>query len=48
MVFSIELGWLPTTGRENVRNPVEAITYIHTLDTLCTEDLISLQKPSAI
>ncbi|ASB87646.1 ABC transporter permease [Bacillus sonorensis] len=32
--FSIELGWLPTTGRENVRNPVEAITYIHTLDTL--------------
>lgn len=32
--FSIELGRLPTTGRENVRNPVEAITYIHTLDTL--------------
>lgn len=32
--FSIELGWLPTTGRENVRNPVEAFTYIHTLDTL--------------
>ncbi|MCY7780242.1 ABC transporter permease [Bacillus haynesii] len=32
--FSIELGWLPTTGRENVRNPVETFTYIHTLDTL--------------
>ncbi|MDA7026617.1 ABC transporter permease [Bacillus sp. CLL-7-23] len=32
--FSIELGWLPTTGRENVRNPVEAITHIHTIDTL--------------
>ncbi|MED1740209.1 ABC transporter permease [Bacillus swezeyi] len=32
--FSIELGWLPTTGRENVRNPVEAVTYIHTIDTL--------------
>lgn len=32
--FSIELGWLPTTGREDVRNPVDTITYIHTLDTL--------------
>ena len=33
-LFSIELGILPTTGREDVRNPVESITYIHTLDTL--------------
>ncbi|MDF2556600.1 MAG: Dipeptide superfamily binding cassette transporter, rane protein [Bacillales bacterium] len=32
--FSIQLGWLPTTGRENVRNPVEAITNLYLLDTL--------------
>ncbi|HWL13562.1 MAG TPA: ABC transporter permease, partial [Ureibacillus sp.] len=33
-VFSIELGWLPSTGREDVRNPVEAITNIYMVDTL--------------
>ncbi|MCM3569455.1 ABC transporter permease [Neobacillus mesonae] len=33
-VFSIELGWLPTTGRENVRDPVTAVTNIYLLDTL--------------
>ncbi|ETI67988.1 ABC transporter permease [Neobacillus vireti] len=32
--FSIELGWLPTTGREDVRDPVTAITNIYLLDTL--------------
>ncbi|CAH2715636.1 MULTISPECIES: ABC transporter permease [Neobacillus] len=32
--FSIELGWLPTTGRENVRDPISAITNIYLLDTL--------------
>ncbi|MCA1032649.1 ABC transporter permease [Bacillus timonensis] len=32
--FSIKLGWLPTTGRENIRNPVEAITHLYLLDTL--------------
>lgn len=32
--FSIELGWLPTTGRENVRDPVMAITNIYLIDTL--------------
>ncbi|GHI00178.1 ABC transporter permease [Neobacillus kokaensis] len=33
-VFSIELGWLPTTGRENPRDPVTSITNIYLLDTL--------------
>ncbi len=32
--FSVKLGWLPTTGRENVRDPVEAITNFYMLDTL--------------
>ncbi|WP_066070118.1 ABC transporter permease [Neobacillus soli] len=32
--FSIELGWLPTTGRENVRDPITAITNFYLLDTL--------------
>ncbi|MGM7721213.1 ABC transporter permease [Metabacillus sp. Hm71] len=32
--FSIELGWLPSTGREDVRNPVTAITNLFLLDTL--------------
>jgi len=32
--FSIELGWLPTTGREDVRNPVSAITNLYLIDTL--------------
>ncbi|NHM33325.1 ABC transporter permease [Neobacillus terrae] len=33
-VFSIELGWLPTTGREDVRDPVTAITNLYLIDTL--------------
>ncbi|HZH59663.1 MAG TPA: ABC transporter permease [Metabacillus sp.] len=33
-VFSIELGWLPSTGREDVRNPVGAITNIYMVDTI--------------
>lgn len=33
-VFSINLGWLPTSGRENVRDPVSAITHFYLLDTL--------------
>jgi peptide/nickel transport system permease protein len=32
--FSIELGWLPSTGREDVRNPVAAITNLYLIDTL--------------
>lgn len=35
-IFSIELGVLPTTGRENVRNPVDVITNFYVIDTLIT------------
>lgn len=33
-IFSIELGVLPTTGRENVRDPVDVITNFYLIDTL--------------
>lgn len=33
-IFSIELGVLPTTGRENVRDPVDAITHFYIVDTI--------------
>ncbi|OPX03405.1 ABC transporter permease [Geobacillus sp. LEMMY01] len=33
-LFSIELDWLPTSGREDVRNPVEPITHLYLIDIL--------------
>ena len=33
-VFGIEMDLLPTTGREDVRNPVHAITGLYVIDTL--------------
>ncbi|WP_070121083.1 ABC transporter permease [Bacillus marinisedimentorum] len=33
-VFGIKLELLPTTGRENIRNPVDAITHLYVIDTL--------------
>jgi peptide/nickel transport system permease protein len=33
-VFSIDLGLLPTTGREDARDPVSAITNLYLVDTL--------------
>ncbi|GEC92148.1 MULTISPECIES: ABC transporter permease [Brevibacillus] len=33
-VFAQELKWLPSVGRDNSRNPVEAITYFYILDTM--------------
>ncbi|WP_421383945.1 ABC transporter permease [Bacillus salacetis] len=33
-IFGIQLDILPTTGRENIRNPVDAITNLYILDTL--------------
>ena len=33
-IFSINLGWLPTSGREEVRDPVSAITHLYLIDTL--------------
>src|SRR5699024_11668771 len=32
--FSIELPWLPTTGREMSRDPVTPITHLYLIDTL--------------
>ncbi|TDL31488.1 ABC transporter permease [Jeotgalibacillus sp. S-D1] len=32
--FSLQWDWLPTTGRENVRDPVNAITNLYVLDTI--------------
>lgn len=33
-LFSVELGWLPTSGRADVRNPIEPITHLYLIDTL--------------
>ncbi|MEK4031047.1 ABC transporter permease [Pseudobacillus sp. FSL P4-0506] len=33
-VFSIKLDWLPTTGRDNIRDPITPITHLYLLDTL--------------
>lgn len=32
--FSIKLDWLPTSGREDVRNPITPITHLYLIDTL--------------
>jgi peptide/nickel transport system permease protein len=32
--FSIELGWFPTTGRNDVRDPITAVTNLYLVDTL--------------
>jgi peptide/nickel transport system permease protein len=32
--FSLELGWLPTTGRNNVRDPVVSVTNLYLVDSL--------------
>ncbi len=34
LVFSLNLEWLPTSGREEVRNPISAITHFYLIDTL--------------
>ena len=36
--FSLQLGWLPTTGRENIRDPINAITNLYLVDTLLQGD----------
>jgi peptide/nickel transport system permease protein len=46
-VFAINLEWLPTSGREEVRNPVTAITNIYIIDTIMqgrTDQLIEVIK----
>ncbi|MGD6800990.1 ABC transporter permease [Rossellomorea vietnamensis] len=37
-IFGLQLDMLPTTGRENIRNPVNAITNLYLLDTLIQGD----------
>ncbi|KOS60027.1 ABC transporter permease [Lysinibacillus agricola] len=32
--FSNQLGWFPTSGREDVRNPITSMTHFYLLDTL--------------
>ncbi|WP_211653641.1 ABC transporter permease [Planococcus alpniumensis] len=41
-IFSIELGILPTTGRENVRDPINNITNFYVLDTIIQGDFNKL------
>lgn len=46
-VFSLELGWLPTSGRESVMNPVTPITHLFIVDTIIqgdTENLVTVLK----
>ncbi|MEH7382726.1 ABC transporter permease [Bacillus sp. JJ1533] len=33
-IFALELNWLPSLGRENIRDPIEPITHLFLLDTL--------------
>ncbi|MEK3980430.1 ABC transporter permease [Psychrobacillus sp. FSL K6-2836] len=33
-IFGVELQWLPTTGREEVRDPVNSITSLYIIDTI--------------
>ncbi|GAA0341532.1 ABC transporter permease subunit [Bacillus carboniphilus] len=37
-VFGLQLEWLPTSGREEVRDPVQAITHLYIIDTLIQGD----------
>ncbi|WP_047985183.1 ABC transporter permease [Ornithinibacillus californiensis] len=41
-IFAQELGWLPSIGRENVRDPIDPITNIYLLDTLIQGDFEQL------
>jgi peptide/nickel transport system permease protein len=46
-IFSINLGWLPTSGRESVINPVDPITHLFVIDTIIsgeTEKLVIVLK----
>lgn len=37
-IFAQELGWLPAYGRQNSRDPIEAITHFYVLDSLLHMD----------
>ncbi|HET7579298.1 MAG TPA: ABC transporter permease [Bacillales bacterium] len=34
MVFALDLNWLPSVGRVNIRNPVDPVTHFYLVDTL--------------
>ncbi|MEH7223338.1 ABC transporter permease [Bacillus sp. JJ1566] len=38
-IFALELNWLPSLGRENIRDPIEPITHLFLLDTLIQGNL---------
>ena len=38
LVFSQELGWLPSIGRFNVRTPIDSITGLYLIDTIIVGD----------
>lgn len=40
--FAVDLGWLPTNGRENVRDPINSITHFYLLDTVLRGDFSQL------
>lgn len=41
-VFAQELSWFPANGRQNSRDPVEAITYFYVIDTMIKMDFAKL------
>ncbi|WP_075980260.1 ABC transporter permease [Bacillus massilinigeriensis] len=41
-VFAINLDWLPTSGREDVRNPITAVTNFYIIDSLIQGDMNQL------
>jgi peptide/nickel transport system permease protein len=43
-VFAIQLDWLPTSGREEVRNPIETITHLYLIDTLLQGNTVQFMQ----
>ncbi|MFZ3590978.1 ABC transporter permease [Bacillus sp. DJP31] len=41
-IFALNLGWLPTSGRESVINPVDPITHLFVIDTIMHGDMENL------
>src|SRR5699024_1899383 len=41
-VFAQELGWFPAHGRQDNRDPVEAVTYFYVIDTIIKMDFAKL------
>ncbi|MBM6616449.1 ABC transporter permease [Bacillus suaedaesalsae] len=41
-IFALNLGWLPTSGRESVMNPVDPVTHLFIIDTIIHGDMENL------